>query len=416
MATVTIAVNAVQDPPVAAAGPDQTVDESTPAAFDGGGSFDVDGDVLTYAWNFGDGGTGSGPTPSHTYADNGTYFVALTVDDGHGNIGGDMLTVTVNDVAPAAGVSGPATGVRGPAQTSSSRRPTRPRSTRPARSPTRSTGATGRQQTVTGGASVPGGPRLHQKRDLHRGRHRHGQGQGSSAPAASAVAIKAVEMQGTTLAVGGTVGGDTIVVTPTDTNGNLTVTINGVSQGTFRPTEILVYGQAGANTIQLQSRRDRGTTTYVIVSAILFGGDGGDTVDARGSSAANALLGGDGADVLWGGSGRDLLLGGLGTDVLHGGDGDDLLIGGTTDFDADLPALRALLAEWARPDANYLGRIAHLVGSPGGLNGDYRLTLDTAADDGAADQLYGEGGQDWFFAWPGDTVKDNKKDEVVTQG
>ena len=242
------------------------------------------------------------------------------------------------------------------------------------------------------------------------------QGQGSKRTAASAVAIKAVEMQGTTLAVGGTVGGDTIVVTPTDTNGNLTVTINGVSQGTFRPTEILVYGQAGADTIQLQSRRDRGTTTYVIVSAILFGGDGGDTVDARGSSAANALLGGDGADVLWGGSGRDLLLGGLGADVLHGGDGDDLLIGGTTDFDADLPALRALLAEWARPDANYLGRIAHLVGSPGGLNGDYRLTLDTAADDGAADQLYGEGGQDWFFAWPGDTVKDNKKDEVVTQG
>ena len=29
VATVTIAVNAVQDPPVAAAGPDQTVDEST---------------------------------------------------------------------------------------------------------------------------------------------------------------------------------------------------------------------------------------------------------------------------------------------------------------------------------------------------------------------------------------------------
>ena len=38
----------------------------------------------TYAWTFGDGGTGTGPTPSHTYADEGVYDVTLTVTDSTG--------------------------------------------------------------------------------------------------------------------------------------------------------------------------------------------------------------------------------------------------------------------------------------------------------------------------------------------
>jgi PKD repeat protein len=56
-----------------------------PVQFDGTGSFDPDGTIVDYAWTFGDGASGSGPTPTHTYATQGLYAVALTVtdDDGH---------------------------------------------------------------------------------------------------------------------------------------------------------------------------------------------------------------------------------------------------------------------------------------------------------------------------------------------
>lgn len=45
---------------------------------------DPDGDPLTYAWDFGDGGSGSGATATHIYATEGMFTVKLTVSDGHG--------------------------------------------------------------------------------------------------------------------------------------------------------------------------------------------------------------------------------------------------------------------------------------------------------------------------------------------
>jgi hypothetical protein len=53
-------------------------------AFDGTPSSDLDGDGLAYRWAFGDGATGTGPTPSHVFAAAGSYNVALTVSDGKG--------------------------------------------------------------------------------------------------------------------------------------------------------------------------------------------------------------------------------------------------------------------------------------------------------------------------------------------
>jgi PKD repeat protein len=47
-------------------------------------SRDPDGSIASYEWDFGDGATGTGPEPSHTYAASGRYFPALTVTDDDG--------------------------------------------------------------------------------------------------------------------------------------------------------------------------------------------------------------------------------------------------------------------------------------------------------------------------------------------
>ncbi len=89
--------------------------EDTAIAFDGSGSSDPDEDPLTYTWDFGDGNTGSGVNPSHTYLWGDTFTVSLTVNDGRG--GTDTMT-TFADVAeandpPVADANGPYSGVVG---------------------------------------------------------------------------------------------------------------------------------------------------------------------------------------------------------------------------------------------------------------------------------------------------------------
>jgi PKD repeat protein len=51
--------------------------------FDGGTSSD-DAGIAAYAWNFGDGSSGNGVSPAHTYPSQGNYTVTLTVWDAEG--------------------------------------------------------------------------------------------------------------------------------------------------------------------------------------------------------------------------------------------------------------------------------------------------------------------------------------------
>ena len=63
-------------------------------SFDGAGSSDPDGTIGSYAWAFGDGSTGSGIRPTHTYANAGTFSVTLTVTDDRGATGSTSAPVT----------------------------------------------------------------------------------------------------------------------------------------------------------------------------------------------------------------------------------------------------------------------------------------------------------------------------------
>ena len=61
---------------------------------------DPDGDTLSYAWNFGDNTAGTGANPTHVYADDGTYTVTVTVDDGFAGANRHSFQIVVSNVAP----------------------------------------------------------------------------------------------------------------------------------------------------------------------------------------------------------------------------------------------------------------------------------------------------------------------------
>ena len=89
--------------------------------FDGTASSDPDGHVVSYAWDFGDGLTDTGATPSHTYAQEGTYSYTLTVTDNRG--GTDQTTGSIKVTDPATspihfgGATGAVAGTNKPAVT-----------------------------------------------------------------------------------------------------------------------------------------------------------------------------------------------------------------------------------------------------------------------------------------------------------
>jgi mono/diheme cytochrome c family protein len=72
---VNLAPVAVPGGPYAGA-PGQTIN------FDGSASADPNGDPLIFSWDFGDGSTGSGVSPTHSYTAAGNYTVILVVNDG----------------------------------------------------------------------------------------------------------------------------------------------------------------------------------------------------------------------------------------------------------------------------------------------------------------------------------------------
>jgi len=83
--TEQVAIVVTDSPPIAQA----SVSNENPLPgnsiiFAATGSYDLQGDIVSYDWEYGDGQTGSGETSAHTYTQGGYYVCTLTVTDSSG--------------------------------------------------------------------------------------------------------------------------------------------------------------------------------------------------------------------------------------------------------------------------------------------------------------------------------------------
>ena len=105
-ATATTFAGSNNQPPVAVA-------EAAPVSgtapltvtFTGSNSYDPDGTITSYDWQFGDGGVSAQADPQHTYQNAGTYDAILTVVDNGGESASDTVRIQVD----AAGTNQPPT-------------------------------------------------------------------------------------------------------------------------------------------------------------------------------------------------------------------------------------------------------------------------------------------------------------------
>lgn len=72
---------------------------------DASGSSDADDDIVSYDWDFGDGSLGSDNLYTHSYAEEGTYNVTLTVTDATGLSDQQVQQVVVEDQQPLPAIS-----------------------------------------------------------------------------------------------------------------------------------------------------------------------------------------------------------------------------------------------------------------------------------------------------------------------
>ncbi len=68
-------------------------------------SYDLDGNIVNWTWNFGDGSIAYEQNPMHQYADDGVYNITLIVTDNYGATGEITKQIVVTNVPPVANFS-----------------------------------------------------------------------------------------------------------------------------------------------------------------------------------------------------------------------------------------------------------------------------------------------------------------------
>ena len=92
MSTVVIAVDVPPRP-------------SLTVSFTGSNSYDTDGSIVGYRWDFGNGDISNSANPTYTYANVGAYTATLTVTDNDGLTSSSSIGISVSAAANLAPVA-----------------------------------------------------------------------------------------------------------------------------------------------------------------------------------------------------------------------------------------------------------------------------------------------------------------------
>jgi uncharacterized delta-60 repeat protein len=391
-----------------------------------GGTTDYTWTVLKNGSEYDSGGgtitSGSSANFSFTPDDNGNYHVTFSVVGGSGPAEADVV---VSNVPPSVSISGPSSGVVDFAQSYTSQ----------VTDPGSAEGHTHAWTVTRGGNLYASGssanfsftPDTAGSYVVSVTVTDKDSGSGVSNVITNTIANSGVVDDGDgdpVLQVGGSGGSNNIRINP---GGSITTDGQTSSHSGF--TYIVVKGGAGNDDIKVHPN--------VTSTVIVFGGPGDDSI--KGGAGHDIIVGGAGADLIHGSEGRDILIGGDGADRIMGNADEDILVAGFTSHDSNIKALQGIQSEWimdcdssrcdyGQRSASILNRIVIIDGhiyhpaptieeDPISLlhrnNEDFFFTPDgpdaTVFDDGDADVLTGNQGQDLFLF-----NNDGEVDDVVT--
>ena len=218
-------------------------------------------------------------------------------------------------------------------------------------------------------------------------------GDGGTATATAEISVRVAAVLaddlygGSALFVAGTAGNDALKVRR-NSAGEYVVKDGGAVVGRFDPADVgrvVIDAGAGHDWVSVSNS--------VRVGTWIDGGAGNDYL--RGGGGADVLDGGAGHDLLAGRGGRDVMIGGTGSDWLFGEADQDILIGGTVDFThptagfaSNAEGLKFVVDTWAG-SGSLLDRFCDLA--------PVLERNETVLDDDATDLLVGGRGVDWFF-------------------
>ncbi len=384
--------------------------------------------------NWGDGNTQVYTTPgsfTHVYADNGIYFVSVSLVDEDGTYNNVAFqTVIVDNVVPTAVITAPTEAVRGEPVTYVFSA-VDPSSADQAGNFTyaidwNNDGTTDEVQIAGSSLSIT---RTYASNGINTVRaavvDKNG---GASSVTTHTVTVTTFRtapnpnngsltdfIVGGLSAEDGIVIGPGVIVDPFASNQSLFYyNFNAPSEG-FTVIEaitgrVVVYLQGGDDLL-ITASADPSSDHAMWVD----GGDGSDVIVGSllndtlyGGVGDDVIIGVAGDDLIYGNEGNDFVVAGFGADTVFGGAGSDWIIAGDLSETEDVP--EGAVDEW-QFGGSYASRTNNVLNG-GGLNTSPVVPGFHVVDDTSADEVYGEADEDFFWM---DLSQDVSSDRVLTE-